>query len=265
MTSVYFYTTISVLIVSLVSFTGIFTLSLNDKVLRRSIFVLVSLAAGALLGDALLHLVPEAFEKGGITPRISLLVIGGILLFFIIEKFFHWHHFHGREEEEAHEHLHEHLSPEALHRQVHPIGQMILFSDGFHNFIDGLIIGASYLVSIEVGIATTIAIILHEIPQEIGDFGVLLHAGYSKGKALFFNFLSALSSVVGAGLALALGGVGENFIALIIPIAAGGFIYVAGSDLIPELHKTTDLGRSLVQLLGIIAGVLAMFLLLLLN
>ncbi|HYF29095.1 MAG TPA: ZIP family metal transporter, partial [Candidatus Paceibacterota bacterium] len=127
-----------------------------------------------------------------------------------------------------------------------------------HNFVDGLIIAASYLVSIEVGIATTIAVVLHEIPQEIGDFGVLLHAGYSKVKALFYNFVSALFAVLGAGVALLLGGATEAFTMWLVPLAAGGFIYIALTDLIPELHKTTSVRHSLIQLVAVMAGVLAM-------
>ena len=182
-----------------------------------------------------------------------------VFVFFILEKFLHWHHAHGNEEmchdisEEAEAHK---------NKGGHTLGYMILASDGLHNFIDGIIIGASYLVSIEVGIATTIAIILHEIPQEIGDFGVLLHAGWSKMRALFFNFLSALLAIVGAVVALTIGGIVDNFIVWIIPLAAGSFIYIAGSDLIPELHKTRDLKRSFIQLAAIIVGISAMYALL---
>jgi zinc and cadmium transporter len=145
---------------------------------------------------------------------------------------------------------------------VHPVGRIVLVSDGVHNFIDGLLVALSYTVSIEVGIATTIAVILHEIPQEIGDFGVLLHAGYSKGKALWYNFLSGLAALLGAVVAFALGDQAETLASLLVPITAGGFIYIALSDLIPELHKTTSARKSIVQFVGILAGVGAMFLLL---
>ena len=139
---------------------------------------------------------------------------------------------------------------------------MILISDGFHNLLDGLIIGASFLVSIEIGIATTLAVILHEIPQEMGDFGVLIHSGYSKSKALLFNFLSALMSVVGVLISFALGSVSEMLAVWLLPVAAGGFIYIGLSDLIPELHKTKNYKQSILQVIAVLVGVGLMFLLL---
>lgn len=237
----------SVVIVSLISLIGAFTLSMNAERLRAGLFVLVALAVGALLGDAFIHLIPEAFETTTDPAMLSLAIIGGILFFFVIEKVLHWHH---------------HQGIELIEPVIHPVGRIVLFSDSVHNFIDGLIVGLAYTVSIEVGIATTIAVILHEIPQEIGDFGVLLHAGYSKAKALWFNFLSALFAVLGATVALVLGDVAESFTLFLLPIAAGGFIYIALSDLIPELHKMKTARHSVIQLAAIIAGVAAMFLLL---
>lgn len=242
--AVYFYSIASVLVVSLISLIGIFTLSLSETILKKYLFALVSLAVGALLGDAFVHLIPEAFERISDPTSLSLAVIAGILIFFILEKILHWHH-HDLEEDN-----HNHAP--------HPLGKLVLISDGVHNFIDGLIIGASYMVSIEVGIATTIAVILHEIPQEIGDFGVLLHAGYTKAKALWLNFASALLAVAGALVVLFLGNSVEKFSLWLIPITAGGFIYIAMSDLIPELHKTKVLRYSTVQLISIVLGVLAM-------
>lgn len=243
MTTAIIYTFASVAVVSIVSLVGVVTLSWNDRFLKASVFVLVSLAVGALLGDAFLHLIPEAFEETANPTRLSLAIIAGLLLFFVLEKFLHWHHHQGLEASEP---------------AVHPVGKMVLISDGVHNFIDGLIIAASFLVSTEVGIATTIAVILHEIPQEIGDFGVLIHSGYSKAQALWLNFFSAIAAVVGAAVGLLLGGATESFTVLLIPIAAGGFIYIAMTDLIPELHKTKVVKHSLVQLTAIIIGISAM-------
>ena len=237
----------SVLIVSLLSLIGAFTISMNAERLRAGLFVLVSLAVGALLGDAFIHLIPEAFEMAADPAMLSLTIIGGILLFFVVEKVLHWHH---------------HEGIESMEPQVHPVGRIILFSDGVHNFIDGLIVGLAYTVSIEVGIATTIAVILHEIPQEIGDFGVLLHAGYSKAKALWFNFLTGLLAILGAGVALVLGDIAEPLTLVLLPVAAGGFIYIALSDLIPELHKMKSARHSVIQFMAIVAGVAAMFFLL---
>ncbi len=250
MIPLYVYALVSVLLVSFVSLAGAFALSLKEHILRRMIFVLVSLAAGALLGDAFIHLIPETFEKLASLPA-SLLMIGGVLVFFVLEKFLHWHHVHGGEEEEKnHARLHA--------RAIHPTGYMILISDGLHNFLDGAIIAASYFVSIEVGIATTIAIILHEIPQEIGDFAILLHSGFSKTRALFMNFLSALAAVAGALVVIFLGALGEQVALWLLPVAAGGFIYIASADLIPELHKTTELKSSLVQFTAMLFGIIAM-------
>ncbi len=245
-----FYALASVLIVSFVSFIGAFALSLKERLLRRMIFILVSLAAGALLGDAFIHLIPETFEGLAALPA-SLLIIGGFLVFFILEKFLHWHHAHGGEEEEK---RHTHV--------IHPTGYMILVSDGLHNFLDGLIIAASFMIGIEVGIATTIAIILHEIPQEIGDFAILVHSGFSTTRALFLNFLSALAAVLGALAVFFLGSTGAEAELWLLPIAAGGFIYIASADLIPELHKTTRLRSSLTQFAAMLVGIGAMAVLL---
>ncbi|MCA9352843.1 ZIP family metal transporter [Patescibacteria group bacterium] len=247
MISIYFYSIISVLVVSLVSLFGVFTLSLKEVILRKYIFLLVSLAVGALLGDAFIHLIPEAFEVFGNPTQLSIAIIAGILIFFILEKFLHWHHHHIDDEEKE---------------KVHPVGKMVLVSDGVHNFIDGLIIGVSYLAGVEVGIATTIAIILHEIPQEIGDFGILMHSGYTVKRALWLNFVSAIIAVFGTGLALVLGNASELLAVLLLPFAAGGFIYIAMSDLIPEMHKMTRVKHSFLQLFAIIIGIGAMMLLL---
>lgn len=243
MLPVYVYAIGSVLLISLISLAGITTLLLRENLLRRGVLILVSLAIGALLGDVFVHIIPEAFEEAGNPTLVSLGVIAGILIFFLLEKVLHWHH---------------HAGTESIEPNPHPAGRMILVSDSVHNFIDGLIVGASYLVSIEVGIATTIAVILHEIPQEIGNFGVLLHSGYTKAKALWYNFLSALTSVVGAVIALLIGAAIEPFAAWLLTITAGGFVYIALSDLIPELHKSKSVSGTLVQLLAIGLGVAAM-------
>ncbi len=249
MTITYIYAFIGVLVVSLVSFVGVFTLSLKEEILRKYIFIFISLSVGALLGDAFIHLIPEALEGFSNTNLASIFIITGILIFFILEKFLHWHH-HGEDKEETH---------------IHPVGRLVLFSDGIHNFIDGMIIGASFLISIPVGMATIIAVILHEIPQEIGDFAVLLHSGYSKTRALWLNFLSALLSFFGLIFIFVLSQVGQTVALYFIPIAAGGFIYVALADLIPELQKTKELKYSLLQIIAVVIGVLVMFALTLLE
>jgi len=239
----YLYAFLSVVVVSTISLVGAFTLSLKENFLKKNISIFISLAVGALLGDAFIHLIPEALEESSNALLTSSLIIVGILGFFIIEKFLHWHH-HGEDANEPH--------------NIHPIGKLILFSDGVHNITDGMIIGASFLVSIPIGIATTIAVILHEIPQEIGDFVVLLHAGYSKKRALWLNFLSALTAVIGVLIAFVIGNMGEYFNAWVLSIVAGGFIYIAIADLIPEIHKTKELKHSFAQLLVVIIGIAAM-------
>jgi len=189
---------------------------------------------------------------------VSIAIITGILLFFVLEKFLHWHHHHENIDDDMNEN-------EKEKQHISPVGSMVLISDGVHNFIDGLIIGASYLVSIEVGIATTIAIILHEIPQEIGHFGILIHSGYTRMKALWLNFLSALTAVLGTVLALMIGNTSNVLTMWLIPLAAGGFIYIALSDLIPEMHKTEKPHESFLQIVAVLVGISAMFLLLVLE
>lgn len=252
MTTIYLYAFSSVIIVSLISLIGIVALSLRKDFLQKSIFLIVSLAIGALFGDALIHLIPEAFEKIENPAFVSLLIISGILSFLVLEKFLRWHHGHGHGSHGGH-----------VDDRIKPLGFLVLVSDGIHNLVDGIIIGASYLISIEIGIATTVAIILHEIPQEISDFGLLIHAGFTRMKALAINFITALSAIVGVGIAFVIGGGGETFIPAVLAFAAGGFIYIAGSDLVPELHKTSDLKRSLLQFVAILVGIGLMFSLLL--
>jgi len=238
------YIIISVIIVSLISFIGAIALTINIKKLNKILIYLVSFAAGALLGDTFLHLIPEISKNSGLTPNSSFLILAGVGVFFVLEKFAHWQHCHAHMTEENH---------------IHPFAYINLIGDGLHNFIDGLIIAASYLISIPVGIATTTAVALHEIPQEIGDLGVLLHGGFTKGKAILINFLSAIVSIAGAILIIFLGNIIENIQLILIPIAAGSFIYIAGSDLIPELHKETRPAKSFLQLIALIIGVAIMF------
>jgi len=243
------YALISVLIVSLISFVGVLTFSIKTDKLKKVLLYMVSFSAGALFGDAFIHLLPEIIDEVGFGLEISIYVMFGIGFSFIVEKFVHWRHCH--------------IPTSKQH--VHPFAIMNLVGDSVHNFIDGLIIGASYLVSIPVGIATTLAVVLHELPQEIGDFGVLLHGGFSKFKALFFNFITALTAVAGAIFALLISSYVENITTFLIPFAAGTFIYIAGSDLIPELHKEVKVGKSLMQFIAIVLGVVVMLGLLLLE
>jgi len=246
MISVWLYSLVSVFIVSLIALVGIMTLSINVDRLKKFLIYMVSFSAGALLGDAFIHLLPELAEEG-LTLNYSLTILFGILLFFSLEKVVHWRHCH--------------IPITKTH--VHPFAYMNLIGDSLHNFIDGLIIAGSYLISIPVGIATTIAVVFHEIPQEIGDFGVLVHGGFSKGKAIFLNFITALTAVLGAVFALVLSNYMLNIEGYLISLAIGGFLYIAGSDLIPELHKETKVSVSLIQILTFILGIIVMISLLL--
>ncbi len=246
---IWFYSLISVTIVSLISLIGVFTLSWKPERLKKISLFLVSFAVGGLFGDAIIHLLPESFEKLGNNILTSLLVIFGIIVFFSLEKFLRWRHCH---------------FPDC---DVHlpSVAAMSLTGDAVHNFIDGLLVAASYAVSFQIGLATTLAVIFHEIPQEIGNFGVLVHSGYSVKKALFFNFLSALTAILGAITALVLGFWQEFFASYLLPLTAGGFLYLAGSDLLPELHHDVRPKSSLIQLFLIILGITIMALLTLLE
>ena len=249
MEKIWAYTILSVLIVSLVSLIGVLSLSIKSNKLKKFLVYTISFSAGALFGDAFIHLIPEAVEETGFGLKTSLFILLGIIFSFIIEKFIHWRHCHMPHSKE----------------HIHPFAVMNLLGDGVHNFIDGIIIGASYLVSIPTGIATTIAVILHEIPQEIGDFGVLLQGGFSKSKALAFNFLTAATAVLGAIISLVLSSYITGLTTFLIPFAAGTFIYIAGSDLIPELHKEVKFQRSLIQLIAFLVGIGVMVSLILLE
>lgn len=239
MTTIYLYTFVSVLIISFVSFVGVLALSFREEILKKYIFIIISIATGALLGDSFIHLIPEALEESTNGTLTGVLIILGIVIFFILEKFLHWHH-HGEDKG---------------YHDVHPVGKLVLFSDGVHNFIDGVVIAASFMISIPIGIATTLAVVLHEIPQEVGDFAVLIHSGYKKKRALWLNFMSAIASIAGALFLFILGDFAGELSSYMIPIAGGGFIYIALADLIPELHKTKDVKSSISQIISIVLGV----------
>jgi zinc and cadmium transporter len=230
----------SALLVSLISLVGLALTPISERTLRQGLFILVSLAAGALLGDALIHLLPEAYVRAGEAAAVgvSLTALAGIFAFFVLEKFLRWRHYHNTNGGHA----------------VDPVGPMNLLADGVHNFVDGIAIGASYLVSPAVGVATTLAVLLHEIPQEIGDFGILLHAGFSKPRALLFNFLSGCAALVGTLIVVVPGFDPEVLAAAILPFTAGMFLYIAGSDLVPDLQREQAPAKSLLQLLAMCVG-----------
>ena len=245
------YALASVIIVSLTSLIGVLTLRIKTSTLKKFSDIIVSFAVGAMFGDVFIHLLPETYAYFEKTDNLILLFLPfvGIFMFFFIEKVLRWRHSHIPVTETT----------------TKPIATLSIAGDSLHNFIDGVIIGASYLISLPMGLASTFAIILHEIPQEMGDFGILLHAGIKADRALFFNFLSSLVAVIGTIIALAVGSNFSGFTNYLLPVAAGGFIYIAGTDLVPELHQKTRIKHSLLQFAAIVAGIGAMAALLILG
>lgn len=241
------YALLSVFVVSAISLVGIAAISLSERRVRQTIFVSVSLAAGAMFGDAFIHILPESFATPDRATKTSTYVLLGILTFFVLEKFLHWRHAHEFEGESG--------------RTIQPVGYLNLFADATHNLIDGMLVAAAYTVSISVGLATTIAIILHEIPQELGDFGVLVNAGFTRARALVFNFLSGLLAIVGAIVAMLASQSVASFSEFMLPFTAGAFIYIAGCDLLPELQKERKPSKSALQLAALVFGVGLMYLL----
>jgi zinc and cadmium transporter len=224
------------------------TLAVKEKTLNKILLYFVSFSVGGLLGDAFIHLLPESIElNNGL--YLSFYILLGLIVSFIVEKFIQWRHCHIPTSRE----------------HPHPLAIMNLIGDSVHNFIDGLIIGASYLTSIQLGIATTMAVVFHEIPQEIGDFGVLIHGGFKIRKALFLNFVTALTALIGTIISLIIGSYAISLTNFLLPFAIGSFIYIAGSDLIPELHKETKPIKSFVQLFMLLIGIGIMYLFLLLE
>ena len=226
----------SVTVVSLIAFVGIIFAGLRESLLNRVTMVLVGFASGTLLGGAFLHLLPEALTSENDSTTVFLCVIVGIVAFFALEKFLYWRHCHERE------------------CPTHTFVYLNLIGDGIHNFIDGMVIAATFMFSFELGFATTLAVIFHEVPQELGDFGVLVYGGLSRKKALAFNFISAVTAILGALTTYFLAYL-RSIGALLVPFAAGGFIYIAATDLMPELHKKAHASESLVQLIVILLGI----------
>lgn len=231
------------IIVSLISLIGIFFTLMKEKTLDKILFILIGFATGGLLGGAFLHLLPEALEKSPNFITTFLYAILGFIIFFVLERYLYWRHCHEGK------------------CNVHIVSYLNLIGDSVHNMIDGMIIGTSFQVNLNFGVASTLAIILHEIPQEIGDFGVLVYGGFSKYKALFYNFLSALTAIIGVFIGYFLTTKIESFSGILLPIAAGGFIYIAASDLVPELHKEPDLRKSTLAIITFILGIILMYVL----
>ncbi|HEU0283020.1 MAG TPA: ZIP family metal transporter [Gallionella sp.] len=210
---------------------------------------MVSYAIGALLGVVFLDILPEAIKLAPNVAVLSGTVLFGILLFFVLEKLVLWRHCH-------HEHCEAHELLKAEHGHDHGrSGMMIMVGDTFHNFVDGVIIAAAFLTDTHLGIVTALAIIAHEIPQEVGDFAILLHSGYSKAKAFQLNLVSSFASVVGGVLGYFILQTMQSWIPSLLALAAASMIYVAVADLIPGLHKRTQLRDTMQQVGLIVLGV----------
>jgi zinc and cadmium transporter len=236
---VLFWILASTLLVCLISLVGIFTLAIKDNLLHKILFCLIGFSAGALIGSAFLHILPEALEKTN-SLNVFYYLILGIILFFLMERYLHWRHCHDKD------------------CHIHAFTYLNLFGEAFHNFIDGIAIAASFIVSIELGVVTTLAIILHEIPKELGNFGVLIYGGFSRKKALVYNFISALMAMIGAIMGYFISEFAHGFSDFIMPLTAGGFIYIAMSDLIPEVHKESNQKRATWAFIAFLAGIIFM-------
>ncbi len=231
--------------------------TLRQKVLPHGI----SFAIGALLTGAFCGLIPHAFEEVPVAEmeNLSATILVGILLFFVLEKLFIWRHCHshaceahGEDAHEHHGHSHSHGHSPSNRRAA---GVFIILGDSIHNFVDGVLIAAAFLTDIQLGIVTSLAVAAHEIPQEVGDFAILLHSGYSRSKALLYNVLASLGTVVGGVLAYFSLGDFHHILPYLLTLAASSFIYIAVADLIPSLHQKTDIKTSLQQIGFILAGV----------
>ena len=234
----------STFFISLIAWVGALVLFLKEELLDKILLVLVALSAGGLIGGAFLHLLPEAISRVEATSSATLNLFSylllGFCLFFVLEQFIKW----------CHEHY-------GIH-QKKPVSYLVLISDLVHNFIDGLVIAGSFMVGFPVGVVTTFAIALHEIPQEIGDFGVLIYGGFRKTRALIWNYISAITVIFGGIAGYYLSAILNGSAVLLLPFAAGNFIYIAASDLIPEIKHGEDVRRNLLHFFTFVIGILLM-------
>ncbi len=247
---------LSVVGVSLLSLLGVVLFLFEERVMKKLLLYIVSFSTGALMGDVFIHILPEmAADQPEHFPRGMLLVLVGILFSFAIEKLIHWRHCHMLPDQKC-------CNGEHTHHHHHPVGIMSTIGESMHNFIDGIVIAAAFLSSIPVGISTALAVVFHEIPHEFGNVAVLLHSGYSKPRAIWMNMLSASTSILGALAIVLISRNVADIAEYMLPFAAGNLLYIAGSDLIPELHKETRLKQGALQLLSITGGMALMYVLL---
>ncbi|MEW6777734.1 MAG: ZIP family metal transporter [Bdellovibrionota bacterium] len=232
----------SSILMAAISLTGAGALVVGELTLRRLILPLVAFSAGTLLGGTLFHLIPESIETLGNRISVYIVCAAGFTAFFCLAQFLHWHHCHATQEEHS--------------DHKHPVSYLILLADGLHNLLDGMAIAGSFLADERVGLAALLAAAAHEIPQELGDFGVLLHAGWSKSKALFFNLLSSLTFLVGALIVYWLARGIDT--AWLLPFAAGNFLYIAAADLVPEVRRHPEIKTNVVHFLCFAGGLALM-------
>ena len=231
---------IATIIISLIAFVGAFTFLLKKELLNKALLVLVALSTGALLGGAFLHLLPEAIAEKDADLAVFLYLLLGFSIFFVLEQFLHWRHQHS-------------AAP-----NVKPFSYLILVSDAVHNFIDGLVIAASFVTSFPLGVATTLAVSLHEIPQELGDFAVLIYGGFRPKRALLLNFIAQLTAILGGVTGYLASSVMQTSVIYLLPFAAGNFIYIAAADLIPEIKHQVSLRRSVIHFVVFLIGIAIM-------
>ncbi len=241
------FTILSVLIISLGSIVAAIPLLIKKKILKTTQLFLLSFSVGVLLSTVFIGLLPEAVAHG-YDLSLGLNILSGFLVMFVLEKFVHFHH------SKKHEH------DDCGHSHAYSMAPVNLIGDAVHNFIDGMVVAGSYAVSITLGITTTISVLFHELPQEIADFGVLLYSGLSKKKALWLNFISALTSMIGAVIGIVLAGRLHGFTEFVLPFAAGNFLYISASNLLPELHRHCKLKDTFYHLLAILLGILLIIL-----
>ncbi len=224
------------LLMSAIALVGAVTLVLGERTLRRIVLPLVAFSAGSLLGGAFLHMIPEAAARAADPTAPYLLVLAGFAVFFALEQFMHWHHCH-----------------RASADCRKPLTYLILIGDGLHNFLGGLAVGAAFVADIRVGVSTWLAAAAHEVPQELGDFGVLVHGGWPRGRALLFNVLSALTFLLGGIVAYAASQ--RLDVSWMVPFAAGNFVYIATSDLVPEVNRHRDMKENVIHFGAFAAGI----------
>ena len=223
-------------LMSAIALVGSVTLLLKEATLNRIIMPLVSFAAGSLLGGAFFHMLPAALEQAPAAATVFLWTLIGFSLFFVLEQFLHWHHCH-----------------RASSECKQPLTYLILLGDGLHNFLGGLGVAGVFLIDLRLGLAAWLAAAAHEVPQELGDFGVLIHGGWKKRRALLFNLISGLTFLLGAMVAYAASA--RIDVGFLVPFAAGNFIYIGASDLVPEVNKHHKVSANVIHFVSFVAGI----------